>query len=80
MKVADYINKVLEDDKENEVLYNVNRETHESSNLTDPSLNVNNVFQIYQILKVITFVKSLMINQSILRHHLPKLLSRIEVD
>lgn len=66
MKVADYINKVLEDDKENEVVYNVNRETHESSNLTDPSLNVNNVFQIYQILKVITFVKSLMINQSIL--------------
>lgn len=47
------------------VVHYVNRETQEASNLTDPSLNVNNVLQVYQILKVLTCSKYLMINQGI---------------
>ena len=39
------------------VVHYVNRETQEASNLTDPGLNVNNVLQVYQILKVLTCSK-----------------------
>ena len=64
--IPDDIEKTLEDDEENDCSKNVSSGVQEtgSSNLVDPSPNLDNVLQVFQKPQAIEFLRGLMTHQA----------------